>query len=75
MLLNGFLIPLIFMMTGTPWSEYWVCAGSLLLTEAVFIYTIGVGVYYSLKRLRQREIAFCSKKAGISRFFVLGSIG
>lgn len=57
-LLNGFLIPLIFMMTGTPWSEYWVFAGSLLLTEAVFIYTIGVGVYYSLKRLRQREIAF-----------------
>ena len=57
-LLNGFVIPLVFIMTGTPWAEYWICVGSMLLTEAVFIYTMGVGVYYAFKRLRKREISF-----------------
>ncbi len=57
-LLNGFVIPLVFVMTGTPWAEYWICVGSTLLSEAVFVYTMGVCVYYALKRMRKRGISF-----------------
>ena len=50
-LLNALLLPLIWMMAGAG-GAYFYSMGSTLLTQTVWIYGLGIPLYYSVKKLQ-----------------------
>ena len=63
-LFNALFIPLIivFLCGGSEgyssaWTAYFAFVGSLALTESVWVYALGVPLYFSLKRI-QRNVQF-----------------
>lgn len=64
-LCNTFIIPLIivFLCGGTEGFEsatiaYFTFVGSFFLTESVWVYALGTPLYFTIKRLRAKDIAF-----------------
>ena len=64
-LLNALIIPLIIVLLcngGEGYSSlmvaYFACAGSIALTEAVWVYALGTPLYYTVKRLRKQSVRF-----------------
>jgi uncharacterized membrane protein len=61
-LLNGLIIPLIivFLYGDVTWSSslavaYFTTAGSIALTEAIWVYALGTPLYSAVKRLRNQS--------------------
>lgn len=53
--LNALGVPLILILAGgESWAAYWAIAGSIALTQAVWVYALGLPLYFSVKRLRAR---------------------
>lgn len=53
-LLNALILPIVIVFlcgNGGGAAAYFACFGSLLLTQAVWIYGLGIPLYYTLKRL------------------------
>ena len=63
--LNALIIPIIIVVlcgdlgeSETVVGAYWFCAGSLAVTQAVWVYALGSPLYFTVKRLRERRIPF-----------------
>jgi len=63
-LCNAFIIPsvIVFLCGGTEGYAsaqiaYWSFFGSLFLTESVWVYGLGIPLYYTIKRLRGRGVS------------------
>lgn len=54
-LLNAFLIPLVWMLAGSE-IAYWYEFGVMILNEALWIYVIGVPLYFSVRNLQKRGV-------------------
>ena len=54
-LLNAFVIPAVMILGGST-DAYWATFGSMVLTEAVWVYAIGTPIFYSLKRLIDKKV-------------------
>ena len=64
-LCNAFIIPLIivFLCGGSAGYEsaniaYWSFFASMLLTQSVWVYALGTPLYYTVRRLRKRNLPF-----------------
>ena len=53
-LLNALFVPLILMLAGVPDVVYWMSFLSILATQAVWYYALGVPLYFGLKKMRGR---------------------
>ncbi len=64
-LVNAFVIPLVLIWGGSAYAAYWFMFASLLLTQAVWVYGLGVPLYFGIRALRRKGIsAFCDNKTG-----------
>ena len=64
-LVNAFVIPLVLILGGSAYAAYWFMFASLLLTQAVWVYGLGVPLYFGIRALRRKGIsAFCDNKTG-----------
>lgn len=59
-LLNAIGIPLIIILVteGESMAVYWLYFGEFLLTQSVWIYALGVPLFYGVKRLRERQVKY-----------------
>lgn len=61
-LLNAFVIPVIIVFLcgdltyGTKAATYWTYAGSLAVTEAVWVYALGSPLYFFIERMRKKNV-------------------
>lgn len=61
-LLNAFVIPVIIVFLcgdlsyGTKAVTYWTYVGSLAVTEAVWVYALGVPLYFFIERMRKKNV-------------------
>lgn len=72
-LVNAFLIPVIIVfLCGdvgdmAPMTAYWTYFASLLVTESIWVYALGIPLYLFIKRMRAKNVsAFCDGKAAPS---------
>ena len=56
-LINAFVVPLIFILTGSTTAGYWFYFASLTLTQAVWVYGLGVPLYFAVRSLRRRGVS------------------
>lgn len=62
-LLNAFVIPVVIVFLcgdlsyGTRTATYWALVGSLAATEAIWVYALGVPLYFFVKHMREKNIA------------------
>ncbi len=54
-ILNAFIIPAVIMMSDNT-IGYWYTFGSMILTETVWIFSIGTPLYFALKRLIDKKV-------------------
>lgn len=62
-LLNALFIPLIIVYTsgvenGGELALYFSSAGSILLTQSVFVYGLGTPLYFLMKKLKSKKLSF-----------------
>ena len=63
--MNAFVIPLVLILGGSAYAAYWFMFASLLLTQAVWVYGLGVPLYFGIRALRRKGIsAFCDNRTG-----------
>lgn len=59
--LNAFIVPAVWILADMPDVVYWASVGSTALTEAVWVYALGVPLFFALRGLRERGVrAFTS---------------
>lgn len=64
-LVNAFGIPLVLLLGGTAYAGYWFMVASLTLTQGVWVYGLGVPLYFGVRALRNKGIsAFCDNTGG-----------
>ena len=64
-LVNAFCIPLVLIWSGSAYAGYWFMFASLLLTQAVWVYALGVPLYFGIHALREKGVsAFCDNHTG-----------
>lgn len=51
--LNAIGIPLIIVLTGAGWEVYFVMFGEFMLTQTVWVYGLGIPLYFAVIRLRK----------------------
>ena len=56
--LNAFAIPLIIALTGAGMETYLVFVGEFFLTQSVWIYGLGIPLYFAILRLRKHNKFF-----------------
>ncbi|MCD8372084.1 MAG: QueT transporter family protein [Clostridia bacterium] len=56
-LLNAFIIPAVWILAGTPDVVYWYEFGVMILNEALWIYVLGIPLYYAILRLRNKGVS------------------
>ena len=62
-LLNAFVIPVVIVFLcgdlsyGTRTATYWALVGSLAATEAIWVYALGVPLYFFVKHMCEKNIA------------------
>ncbi|MDY6366932.1 MAG: QueT transporter family protein [Clostridia bacterium] len=52
-LLNAVGIPLIIVLTGAGWEAYFALFGEFMLTQTVWVYGLGIPLYFAIIRLRK----------------------
>ncbi len=64
-LVNAFVIPLVLILGGSAYAGYWFMFASLALTQSVWVYALGVPLYFGIGALRAKGIsAFCDNVTG-----------
>lgn len=64
-LVNAFAIPLVLILGGSAYAGYWFMFASLALTQAVWVYGLGVPLYFGIAALRKKGVsAFCDNRTG-----------
>ena len=64
-LVNAFVIPLVLLLGGSAYAGYWFMFASLLVTQAVWVYALGVPLYFGVRSLRAKGItAFTDNVSG-----------
>ena len=64
-LINAFVIPLVLILGGSAYAGYWFMFASLALTQAVWVYGLGIPLYFGIGALRKKGVsAFCDNKTG-----------
>lgn len=59
-LVNAFGIPCVLLLSGFAYGTYWFMFASLLLTQAVWVFGMGVPLYFGIAALRGKGVsAFC----------------
>lgn len=62
---NAFVIPLVLILGGSAYAAYWFMFASLLLTQAVWVYGLGIPLYFGIAALRKKGVsAFCDNRTG-----------
>ncbi|MCD8309162.1 MAG: QueT transporter family protein [Clostridia bacterium] len=56
-MLNAFIIPAVWILAGTPDVVYWYEFAVMILNEALWIYVLGIPLYYAILRLRKRGVS------------------
>ncbi|MCD7728370.1 MAG: QueT transporter family protein [Clostridia bacterium] len=56
-LLNAFIVPAVWILAGTPDVVYWYEFGVMILNEALWIYVLGIPLYFAVLRLRNRGVS------------------
>ena len=54
--LNAFIVPAVWILAGSTDVVYWVSVGSMALTEAVWVYALGIPLYIAVLKLRERGV-------------------
>ena len=63
--MNAFVIPLVLLLGGSAYAGYWFMFASLLVTQAVWVYALGVPLYFGVRSLRAKGItAFTDNVSG-----------
>lgn len=57
MLLNAFLVPLIWILAGSTEIVYWYEFAVMLLNEGLWIYVLGIPLYVAIYRLRKKGVS------------------
>ena len=52
-ILNAIVIPLIIVLTGAGWEAYFTLFGEFMLTQSVWVYALGLPLYFAVLRLRK----------------------
>ena len=64
-LINAFGIPCVMLLAGSAYAGYWFMFASLLVTQAVWVYALGVPLYFGVRSLRAKGItAFTDNVSG-----------
>lgn len=62
---NALGIPLVMILAGSAYAGYWFMAASFALTQVVWVYALGVPLYFAVQALRKKGIAaFCDNTTG-----------
>jgi uncharacterized membrane protein len=60
---NAFIIPAVMILAGTPDVVYWYSFATMILNEGVWIYALGIPLYYAIISLQNKGVkVFCNKK-------------
>ncbi len=64
-LVNAFVIPLVMLLAGSTELGYWANFASMVATESVWVYALGVPLFFGIRSLQKRGVsAFCDNRAG-----------
>ena len=64
-LINAFGIPVVMLLAGSTGAGYWFNFASLALTQAAWVYGLGVPLYLFVHGMRKKGVsAFCDNKSG-----------
>ena len=57
-LFNAIVIPFVIILgdAETPMSVYWTLFGEFMLTQSVWVYGLGIPLYFAVKRLREKGV-------------------
>ena len=57
-LFNAIVIPFVIVLgdPATPMAAYWTMFGEFMLTETVWVYALGLPVYFAIKNLRKKGV-------------------
>ena len=57
-LFNAVVIPFVIILgdAETPMAAYWTLFGEFMLTQSVWVYAIGIPLYFAVKRLREKGV-------------------
>lgn len=55
-LCNGFIIPLVMVLCGTPIAEYWIIAADIAACEALWVYGLGVPLYFLFDTMIKKKV-------------------
>lgn len=53
---NAFVLPFVWMLAGEPLAAYWADFASLAATEALWVYVIGIPLYFAIKALQKKGV-------------------
>ena len=56
-ILNAFIVPAVWILAQTPDEVYSYSFGSMVLTQSVWVYAIGIPLYIAVLKLRQRGVS------------------
>lgn len=54
---NAFVIPLVLILGGCAYAGYWFMFASLTLTQAVWVYGLGIPLYLGIDALRKKGVS------------------
>ncbi len=64
-LVNAFGIPAVLILSGFAYAGYWVMFAGLALTQSVWVFALGVPLYFGVAALRKKGVsAFCDNRTG-----------
>ncbi len=57
-ILNAVVIPFVIILgdAETPMAAYWTMFGEFMLTQSVWVYALGIPLYFAVKRLREKGV-------------------
>lgn len=57
-LFNAIVIPFVIILgdTSTPMAAYWTMFGEFMLTQSVWVYALGIPLYFAVKKLRDKGV-------------------
>jgi uncharacterized membrane protein len=65
---NAFIIPAVMILAGTPDVVYWYSFATMILNEGVWIYVLGIPLFYAILSLQKKGVkVFLAKKSQICK--------
>lgn len=57
-ILNAVVIPFVIILgdAETPMAAYWTMFGEFMLTQSVWVYALGIPLYFAVKKLREKGV-------------------